>query len=404
MKIHILIVTGQAMANYLPVLLEKAGLLALLVSDSMQQKAAELSKKIQHTPELTGTQLQLYPGLPDSQLAAIQEYGLKIRMALEEAYPNAQFVYDLTGGSKLMALALASVFQDKQYRQVYLNTDHNQMEVVYPSGENAIALPALVDSKSQLESNGFTWRKAQSASAEWRDSVNTRRDLSFNFATLLGRHTDMMQNFIRQLNRAASLSQQAQQPVQQLNYLPRGLYPLMVQLTEAGLIDWAEDNDKTLYFCSDDAIRYLNGGWLEEYFYLVAQQTGIADSHTGVEVTNNFDPKADIRNEIDGVCSVNNRLLLVECKTAKLGGNDEKDAQILYKLSAIANQLGGQYCTRLLLAALPVDHTTKDQREVKITKRANADDIQVVAGPDILHLKQYLQHWQQYGRWPAKPR
>jgi hypothetical protein len=405
MKVHIEIVTGQAMANLLPILAIQPDVVVLLTSDSMLSKQKVLEELIQQTPQLTHCKVQSVQGLPDSNIRLIQNFGLEIRMQLEEQYPGAEFVYDLTGGSKLMAVALASVFSDQRYSQLYLNTENNLLEYVEPHEKAAEQLNELINAKTYLAANGATWRHALSEKVEWQQKVQQRKALTFSFATMLAKHTEDMQNFISQLNKAASLSTDKNaklvSPQQQIKFLPKSCRVLMNQIAEHELIDWQQDDDKTLYFKSTDAINYLNGGWLEEYFYLVAQQVALADSHCGVKISDTSIKKTDSHNDLDGLCAYNNRLLLVECKTAKLGQDLQKDNNILYKIDSIASHIGGQFCTRLLLSALPVDHVTKNNREVNVSARAKAVEVEILAAQDVLKLKEYLEYWKTHGKWKA---
>lgn len=403
MNVHIEIVTGQAMANLLPIMAIKPDVVVLLTSNSMLAKQQILENLIRQTPQLANCTIQVISGLPDSNIRLIQNFGLDIRMQLEEQYPGAEFIYDLTGGSKLMAVALASVFSDQNYSQLYLNTENNLLEYVEPQDKTAEQLSELINAKTYLAANNATWRYALSEKPEWQQKVQQRKALTFSFATMLAKQHSDMENFIRQLNKAASQSTDKNaklvSPQQQLNFLPKSCRKLMQEIAKHQLIDWQPHDETTIYFKTEDAINYLNGGWLEEYFYLVAQQVALADSHCGVKISDSSIKKSDSHNDLDGLCAHNNRLLMVECKTAKLGHDTQKDNNILYKIDSIASHIGGQFCTRLLLSALPIDHVTKDNREVNVSARAKAVEVEILAGKDVLKLKDHLEFWKALGKW-----
>jgi hypothetical protein len=394
------------MANLLPALAVQPSVIVLLTSDSMLAKQAVLKTLIAKTPKLSDTVVECFEGLPDYNVGSIEDYALSVFEELEQRYPKAEFIYDLTGGSKLMALVLAKVFTGDNFSQLYLNTQNNLLEYVEPPNKPSEKLSALIDAKTYLTANGATWRSALSESDEWREHVLCRKTLTFEFANLLKRHHLDMENFIRQLNSAASDSSNKDKglhaPEQQLNFIPKVCQPLMQAIADQGMLDWHAHNVKDITFVNEDAVSYLNGGWLEEYFYLVCEQVGLEDSHCSVKFTDTSIRKSDNHNELDGLCAFNNRLLIAECKTAKLGKDQQKDNNILYKIDSIASHIGGQFCTRLLLSALPLDHQTHNKRQVNVTQRAKSIEVRVLAGKDIVTLKDHLQYWKDMGQWKTE--
>ncbi|RVT47836.1 DUF1887 family protein [Rheinheimera sediminis] len=403
MRIHLVVVTGQAMANLLPLLHNPPDVIACLTTKEMAAKQQALHKLIQSSDALSQCTVLDFAGLPSSNVQKIQEFGLECKASLEQQYPNASFDFDTTGGTKLMVLALATVFNDSDCRQLYLNSDINQLEYILPLNQPPAYVAGLLDSSAYLKATGHSRRRAQSDQPDWLDQLQHCKALSFALATQLNKEPDLTAQLIGQLNKlAADVARlpEANYPEQQLFSMHSAFKPLLAQMQQCGLLHWQADNAKSIRFASHSALLYLHGGWLEQYFYLVCQQLGLADCHAGVEITNDQNHKANIRNELDGLVCHNNRLLLVECKTARLGKDSLKDSQIIYKLDSIASQVGGQYCSRVLLSALPVNHQTQDQHKVFVRENALARDIHVVEGAELLQLKDKLAQWQQKGVWP----
>jgi Holliday junction resolvase len=204
----------------------------------------------------------------------------------------------------------------------------------------------------------------------------------------------------QQLALAINKYKQLEQPQIDLRFIPSAFQDVFIALTDANFIDY-DRIDQRIYLRSENSHRYLSGAWLEEYFYLVAKRAGLIDVHSGIEITDNFDTKKNIRNELDGVATQGNRVLLVECKTSSFGKDQTKDSSIVYKLDSIAHQVGGIFFTTLLLSAQQLDHTTSSNRDVYTTARANAADIRVVAGKDLLKLEAALKYWVSHRRWPS---
>lgn len=400
MKIHIAVATDQTMANLIPILAEPADQLILLVSAEMLPKVDSQIKAIKRHPRLTALDIQVRQNMPSSSVEAIQEFALNLLGELEQL--NTEIIFNLAGGTKLMTLALYQVFSEPNIRQIYPNTSHNKIEILWPKKQEPVPLPDLLDAKAYLQTNGVTWRSAISEQAEWVSMVSDRQKMTFMLANQLAKATETTEKLIRQLNEAGAHALNKQQklsnPEQSLNYVNRAMFTLLQTLAEHGMLYWDEQQPNDIEFCSEASVRYITGGWLEEYFFLVAKQVGLTDSHCSVQITDDIDAKANVRNELDGVIAHNNRLLLVECKTAKLGKDEFKDANIIYKSDSINKRIGGQYSTNLLLSALPLDHTTKDNREVKITARAQGVGIKILAGSAILNLKNWLQNWKETGK------
>jgi hypothetical protein len=399
MKIHIAIVTDQQLANLLPLLADVPDKLLLLVSDKMLKKAQAFLKIVKKQPSLANVSITQEQGLPDSSIKDIQEFGLNILGKLEGE--DQQVVFNLAGGTKLMALALSQVFNEPHFTQIYPNTEHDRIETLWPIGRPSLPLTTLLNTKQHIEAHSVTWRSADSESLDWLEKLQGRENLTKLLASQLATDTENTQNLIGQINYASANAQDKNgtvtHPQQQLKYVNKRMYKLLKAYNQHELIDWDSNNHKDITFRSKDALRYAKGGWLEEYFYIVAQQCELEDCQSGIKITDDFDRKADLRNELDGAIAYNNRLMLAECKTSTLGKNAQKDSDIIYKLDSIAHHIGGLYCTRILLSAITLNHTTKQNRDVEITKRAKAAGITVLDGANITHLESLIKYWQQHG-------
>jgi hypothetical protein len=400
MKIHISVITGQILANLLPLLADVPNKLLMLVSDDMQQTADKFEKTLNKYPQFQGMLVERINHLPDSSVTAITDFGLEVLTKLEEDDVD-QIVYNVAGGTKLMALALSQVFTEDNITQIYPNTEHDEIQILWPADQPAIALTTLLNTKQHLEAHGVTWRSADSEQQTWLDNAQARKPLTFLLANQLAKDPLNTQKLVGMINKAGYDAQDKNKelvsPQQQLDFVNNKMHKLLKAYSQHELLDWHSDNHREIVFRSKGALRYATGGWLEEYFYLVAKQCELDDCHSGIKITDNFDRKADLRNELDGVIAFNNRLLLAESKTAALGKNAQKDSNIIYKLDSIARNIGGLYCTRILLSAVPLDHTTKQNKNVEITKRANATDIVVLDGANIIHLESFIKYWQQHG-------
>lgn len=404
-KLQISIATKQLLANLLPLLADPPDLLWLLVSDDMYQAANEFLRYTQKLTALSNMKVELKTGLPDSPFNAIEEFGLELATQLDQQYADWVKTYNITGGTKLMAVALTSIFTEAGFNQIYIDTVNNRIEQIFPKRDR-FPLPDLLNTKTYLEAHDMTWRKAQSDDSAWFNDALLREAATFNFAKAVAK-TEGAGDFLSVLNQQLALAlnkhKQLEQPQIDLRFIPVAFQDVFASLADADFIDYQRE-EKRIYLRSEASHRYLSGAWLEEYFYLVAQRASLTDFHSGIAITDNYDnydTKKNIRNELDGVATYGNRVLLVECKTSSFGKDQTKDGNIVYKLDSIAHQVGGIFFTPLLLSAQPLDNTTSANRNVYTTARANAADIQVVAGKDLLKLEPAMKYWMKNGRWPS---
>ncbi|MBA2288142.1 MAG: DUF1887 family protein [Ktedonobacteraceae bacterium] len=92
-------------------------------------------------------------------------------------------------------------------------------------------------------------------------------------------------------------------------------------------------------------------------------------------------------NELDVTMMYKAKLLVAECKT----GN-AFDAETLYKLDSIANQLGGRFVGRMLVTSLPIpakDREAEKQYE-KLKDRAEVRAIRIVTREELANIQQII--------------
>lgn len=171
-------------------------------------------------------------------------------------------------------------------------------------------------------------------------------------------------------------------PQQRLNNPPYGRWARLLRwLRDQGMLDWQGGTEVT--FLDAERTRFLNGSWLEEYVYHRLRDEGVYDVALGVEGT--WDGTDGARNELDVVAVHANRLLVVECKTARHGNNAAVDDQQLYKLDSIGDTLRGFFGFIWLVTARP---PTGGMRE-----RARQHGIRLIRPNELPHLRQAVRTW-----------
>ncbi|BCL74630.1 hypothetical protein JHS3_03660 [Jeongeupia sp. HS-3] len=167
--------------------------------------------------------------------------------------------------------------------------------------------------------------------------------------------------------------------------LPRELQPYLMAIEQAGLITLLHGGELKLR--DAQALRFLNGGWLEYWLFAEAAsligQCAIHDVACGVQIVTHD----GVKNEYDLALLCNNQLYLVECKTQQpenrqIGrgvGNE-----VLFKLDSVSHLSELDARAMLVSVSRPTDHEIH---------RAEQQDIEIVCGHDLVDLRQHLKDW-----------
>lgn len=398
MDIHLCIVTGQPLANLIPILQYRPEQIALVVSDQMKDNSARFVRIL----EFLGWKencIHEFHGLPSDSFEAMQQYAMDIYEQLERRYPEARIIYNATGGNKLMALAFSQWFtNDRRNQVIYADTSNRHIEYISTgSKETIVPMQNVLDLKVYLRAHGKTLRSRQDQdNPQWQERALQRkkatRFLAENFTTLEG--------FVRRLNGIYGEEKQADKapPVLRFSGDLWGDWEKALELlVSGGVLDKGEDG-REWYPKSCDAAVYLSGAWLEEYAYFAAKDAGAQEVALNVVFTDDFDRKADIRNELDVVVVHNNQLLVIECKTGNIT-RDRKDQDTVNKLDSLTNRVGGALGAGALVSFHPLKHRNRDGRSVNVQARANSAHRFTCAAEQLADLRTYIKNWMESGQW-----
>ncbi len=389
MKIHIVLVSEQVLANLIPILVESPDLVLLVVTPGMA--ARRLDGRLETLLKARGIKVRICPGAPDVGVRAIQQFANALVDQVVEEYPEPDLVLNATGGTKLMSLAFVEVCRGLASRILYTDTAHRRIEYL-PNGNASLPEPTAMtnalDLPGYLGAQGFHYRRAVSDDPSWREAA-TRRKAACKY---LGQHVwqPHLQHYVGQMNYladqalervAGTYEETLANPRQAFEEPPRGIWAeAQAELTKAGLVTW-EKGDREFDFVDAEAARFVRGGWLEEYAWHIVRDAGAFDARLGVEgvwldtkkTTNEFDVLA---------CHIN-QLLLIECKTLQYRA--ENESEIAYKLDSLSQDVRGLFGdTWLLSARQPSD---------VLTERARQARIRLIGPEDLPHLREHVRAW-----------
>jgi hypothetical protein len=369
---HVCLVSEQAMPSLLPVLDDRwrPRRVVLAVSSRMAGKAASLKAVIKR--RCAGTLVEEVH-LPDAyNFRELSETFLEFL-----AQPgNDRAALNVTGGTKMMAVAAQEVFRSDKRHVFYVNVDTDEIIVIGQEGRSA---PLAVDVKVRdlLEAQGFT------VESEHRPQV--RSDERDACARIID-HVKTDGRGLGILNRLAASDDAKQRLRVTLSDRDRDSQSLnrMIDLfQDSGHLKLAGHQ---LSFPNADSRQFVNGGWLELHVYQVLQDLrgknkAITDVVLGAKIIH---PDGRTCNELDIVCLHRNSLHIVECKTANLSqegrGGDDKATEAIYKSEALT-KMGG-----LRTKAMIVDYRGALSEEKANADRATAAGIVVAAAEQLRDL------------------
>ncbi|MCK8603009.1 Card1-like endonuclease domain-containing protein [Desulfoferrobacter suflitae] len=246
------------------------------------------------------------------------------------------FVVNLTGGTKLMAIAAYDVFMDFGSEMVYLPIPKNEILTPFPKRRPRppVALHERLCVQEYLTAYGFKTtnrNKIEHHKQRCRSRTQLTRHLLAHYRDL---HPllEALGDQVRPLRKSAlKRGCEIQMAFECRNHHESEFLSLM------GFRHEGQQIGKTIH---REEWEYLRGGWLEERLFLAVDE---ALPHGGDICLNVMceDPAGN-RNEFDVLFTLDNVLYLVECKSLGRLQDDEKDIinAFLYKLGALRQNFG----------------------------------------------------------------
>lgn len=198
---------------------------------------------------------------------------------------------------------------------------------------------------------------------------------------------EQCQHALRRLNYLASQARDSlRAPLDARSAEDSTLASMLWELDSVGL---ARKTNGEVEFTSEQARFFCNGGWLEQHVANVVHRLGskvstLQDSAHNARITRNIQGKS-LHNELDVVALVNNRLHIIECKTALMAELNTSNA--LYKLDSLNELLGGLEGRTALVTYFAVSDAGR--------LRAAELGIQIFGPREIPQLQHHLGQWLQ---------
>jgi uncharacterized protein YuzE len=263
------------------------------------------------------------------------------------------YIVNLTGGTKIMSLAVNDFFKDINAEMYYLTGANDYIKIFPGRTKPTFELQTKITLEEYLVAYGFS---IGAKSTPIKPIVTTKNILDY-FLDKITKEDFLVLENVRVNFRSKK---------KKINDLEKiaGLKELMERLQ----FDFVTPN-----CLNENEVKYLTGEWLEEYVYhVVKEKYNLSDDQIGMGW---FIEKETVKNEFDVLYIQNNQIKTIECKTSIYLDLEEKRTIIgetIYKSDSLKNKFGLFASTTIL--------TASDLKNVKQNdlNRADANRIKVL--------------------------
>jgi hypothetical protein len=371
--IHVCLVSDQPIPNLIPLKMPNFSTekVVLLVSPDKKVQADRIEGVIKSWKIDT----ERYPISP-FDLESARDTCLDILSRLE----NKKVILNVTGGTKIMALAAFEVFREMKRPILYVDTQNREIQRIHHTSEK-LAFESVLKIKPYLAAYG------QKIFAE--DSDEQR----------VSGHSSVISTLLREINkyeRAIGILNKHSAPLRNVR-----TFPVEVEIDRRDLSKYHFDEilvllqknnivaykDNKIVFRDYHHVSFVSGGWLEEYVYSVVKKISPDDVKMSVKVEWDQKGPEPPTNEYDVIFTFKNRLYLVECKTKRFEGEDREasNADSIYKLDSLRDAAGGLFGKGMLVSYKKLTDSQK--------KRLKANKLEYCDGPNLKNLSQKIKEW-----------
>lgn len=326
MKILLCLLSDQHVPNLLSVRHFQPHRLVLLESAGMKEKHA--AANFLEAVQLDGSD---YSDRCDTLLLKDENHLDVIRPCLQQAFaqqPDAQWVVNLTGGTKPMSIASYEFFRPKQARLVYASLNRPN-EFLDFSGQPTETCSHRLTIQEFLAGYGFQFVDPL------EDVLEAEKSLRFlpPTAQLIVRHAAA--RGVLPLSEERRRAAHREGIVLEPGELRVPNEELRKAIAKAFRL--RADGDDLRGRLAPLAGKFLTGGWLEVFLWDLlkrhAAQLGLWNVHVGLRVLHR---ETNSENELDVAFMHDYTLHMVECKSGSQ--RHDRDVDVLYKVDAVTRQ------------------------------------------------------------------
>jgi len=331
---QICLVSKQAMPNIIPALMYKPNRVILLAT--IQEKGtAENIKKVLRKNKV---HCEIHKEIVD----AYDVNSVSNACQLYINKKNEDFILNMTGGTKIMAIAAYEAFRRVNKRSLYCDTEENKIIHFHSGNITKSDIRLKIKVEDYLQSYGFRLSPYHTIDKKER-AVRNKSFIDFVF-----NNTKSYLEFVDYIKPLVSNSPLTKY----LGYGDYELKPLPGGYELSHL-------KKTIFKANE--IGEIIGTWFEDYTYYKIIKNELDDILLGQNIISG----GKLRNEIDIMFTKNCKLYLISCKNKKLEKNINK--QDLFELDGLRSLAGGTFAKAFkVLTNEPEENLKNRAIELKI--------------------------------------
>jgi hypothetical protein len=291
---------------------------------------------------------------------------------------DSEFIVNLTCGTKIMSIAAYEYFKDYTSRMIYIPINRNDFIIPFPkkSPGKPLDLELRLSVVQYLTAYGLAVVNESRLDSYHHDAVQ-RSELS---QWIVWKY-----EFLRNLLVYLSGNLRTHRDDKEFDFTGEfsGATTNENELLRKLGFDYV--NKKMSKKLNRSEIRFLTGGWLEEYCFnkiLKYVDRGIDNAVIGIEIVN----KQKRNNEFDIMFTKENALYFIECKS--LDQHDDKDTNVLYKIGALQKEFGLRVNSFLVTTS---PYILKDGKlRASVQARAEQFNTRVITPPEVYRFEDII--------------
>ncbi|MCC7201906.1 MAG: DUF1887 family protein [Nitrospirae bacterium] len=339
MKIHVCLVSAQPIPNLIPLRMDELSPEKVILLESKDVKAQ--AQRIEQVIKTWGIKVVRCPIEP-YDLESARETCLNILAEIDKD----EVTLNVTGGTKIMALAAFEVFREMKRPIIYVDTQNRNIQTLSPA-QKELKFKGVIKVKPYLAVYG-------------QDIVGEN-----TFLDIVKKHRPMMQRLIKDIAIFEPVIS-VWNTVYAVPARNTKRYPFHIDI-ESGHTSWkafgkltdlfetggiVQLADGKLIFPTEVDTMFASGDWLSEFVFDTVLNLSVTDVHMEVDVKWDRKGHEPTTNNYDVVFTCNNQLYLIECKTKHFEGKEKEgsNTDLIYKLDSLKEATGGLYGKGMLVS------------------------------------------------------
>lgn len=325
-NIHVCLVSEQTIPNILAIYHFKPDSVIFCTTERMENEKRR--DAIINTLKLYGIDYSKSHEKVTVDQDCLEDCELKFKTEIVTRYKNEKVVVNLTGGTKIMVLAAYNVFKNVAEQMIYTPIPKNEFLTVFPrNGEcrSPESLDLRLSVQAYITAYGVKVNNSHKLDKLKFNASNREVTCKWMIQNYLDIE-NLLSEFYKALSEARSKKKETfnlKMDCQLQNQKEKELMKMLKMPDER--------IEKSIGI---DDILFLTGDWLSDFCYNEINSLSVDDCVTGIVL---ISPKGT-DNEFDVMFTKDNALYIVECKSLKQ--THDKDADILYKISALQHDFG----------------------------------------------------------------